>query len=37
MIHGKPRDEAMVLRVGQAFEQATDWHQRTPDLRWAET
>ena len=36
MIHGKPRDEAMVLRVGQAFEQATDWHQRTPDLQWAE-
>ncbi len=36
MIHGKPRDEAMVLRVGQAFEQATDWHQRTPDLHWAE-
>ena len=36
MIHGKPRDEAMVLRVGQAFEQATDWHQRTPDLQWTE-
>ena len=35
MIHGKPRDEAMVLRVGQAFEQATDWHKRTPDLHWA--
>ena len=36
MIHGKPRDEAMVLRAGLAFEQATDWHQRTPDLHWAE-
>ena len=36
MIHGKPRDEAMVLRAGQAFEQATDWHNRTPDLHWAE-
>jgi len=36
MIHGKPRDEAMVLRAGQAFEQATDWHTRTPELNWAE-
>ena len=35
MVHGKPRDEAMVLRVGQAFQQATDWHNRTPDLHWA--
>ena len=30
MIHGKPRDEAMVLRVGQAFQQATDWHNEDP-------
>lgn len=36
MIHGKPRDEATVLRVGQAFERATDWHRRRPDLGWAE-
>ena len=32
MIYGKPFDEATVLRVGNAFQQATDWHRRTPDL-----
>jgi aspartyl-tRNA(Asn)/glutamyl-tRNA(Gln) amidotransferase subunit A len=36
MISGKPFDEAMILRVGHAFEQATDWHRRTPDLSWAQ-
>lgn len=36
MIHGKPRAEAMVLRVGQAYEEATEWHRRTPDLSWLE-
>lgn len=35
MIHGKARAEAMVLRVGHAFEQATEWRLRTPDLSWA--
>ncbi len=35
MINAKPRDEAMVLRIGHAFEQATEWHRRTPDLTWA--
>jgi aspartyl-tRNA(Asn)/glutamyl-tRNA(Gln) amidotransferase subunit A len=34
MISGKAFDEAMILRVGYAFEQATDWHRRTPDLSW---
>jgi aspartyl-tRNA(Asn)/glutamyl-tRNA(Gln) amidotransferase subunit A len=34
MIYGKPFQEAMILRVGYAFEQATDWHRRTPDLSW---
>ncbi len=34
MIYGKPFDEAMILRIGQAFEQATTWHQRKPDLSW---
>jgi aspartyl-tRNA(Asn)/glutamyl-tRNA(Gln) amidotransferase subunit A len=34
MIFGKPFDEAMILRVGHAFEQATDWHRRRPDLSW---
>lgn len=34
MIYGKPFAEDMVLRVGHAFEQATDWHARTPDLSY---
>jgi len=29
---GKPFDEATVLRVADAFEKATDWHQRRPKL-----
>lgn len=32
MIYGKPFDEAMVLRIGHAFQQATNWHTRTPPL-----
>lgn len=36
MIYGKSFHEEMVLRVGHAFQQATDWHQRRPDLAWAE-
>jgi aspartyl-tRNA(Asn)/glutamyl-tRNA(Gln) amidotransferase subunit A len=35
MIYGKPFDEAMILRIGYAYEQATDWHRRAPDLSWA--
>lgn len=35
MIYGKPCHEDMVLRVGYAFEQATEWHRRVPDLAWA--
>jgi aspartyl-tRNA(Asn)/glutamyl-tRNA(Gln) amidotransferase subunit A len=27
---GRPFDEATVLRVGHAYEQATDWHRRRP-------
>jgi Asp-tRNA(Asn)/Glu-tRNA(Gln) amidotransferase A subunit family amidase len=34
MIYGKPWNEDVVLQVGYAFEQATDWHRRTPDLTW---
>jgi aspartyl-tRNA(Asn)/glutamyl-tRNA(Gln) amidotransferase subunit A len=29
-IAGRPFDEATVLRVGHAYEQATDWHRRSP-------
>ncbi|MCH8844996.1 MAG: amidase [SAR324 cluster bacterium] len=35
MIYGKPWQEDVVLRVGQAYEQATDWHKRHPELTWA--
>jgi aspartyl-tRNA(Asn)/glutamyl-tRNA(Gln) amidotransferase subunit A len=35
MIYAKPFDEAMALRVAWAYEQATPWHERRPDLRWA--
>jgi aspartyl-tRNA(Asn)/glutamyl-tRNA(Gln) amidotransferase subunit A len=31
-IIGRPFDEAMVLRIGQAYESATDWHRRSPPL-----
>jgi aspartyl-tRNA(Asn)/glutamyl-tRNA(Gln) amidotransferase subunit A len=34
MIYGKPFQEDVVLRAGYAFQQATDWHQRVPDLSW---
>ena len=36
MIYAKPFDEATVLRIGQAFQGATDWHRRSPDLSFAE-
>ena len=29
-IVGKPFDEAMLLRVGDAYQRVTDWHTRTP-------
>jgi len=35
MIYVKPFQEEMALRIGHAFQQATDWHQQTPDLGWA--
>ena len=35
MIYGKARAEAMALRVGYAYEQATNWRERRPDLAWA--
>jgi aspartyl-tRNA(Asn)/glutamyl-tRNA(Gln) amidotransferase subunit A len=30
-IAGRPFDEALVLRVGYAYEQATEWHLRRPE------
>jgi aspartyl-tRNA(Asn)/glutamyl-tRNA(Gln) amidotransferase subunit A len=35
MVYAKPFDEAVALRVARAYEQATDWHRRRPDLGWA--
>lgn len=35
MIYGRPFAEATVLRIGQAYQEATDWHLRTPALEWA--
>ena len=34
MIYAKPFAEDMALRVAYAFEQATEWHTRHPDLAW---
>ena len=31
-VTGRPFDEAMVLRVGYAYEQTTDWHLRRPEF-----
>ena len=33
-VYAKPFHEDMALRVAHAFEQATEWHQRRPDLSW---
>jgi aspartyl-tRNA(Asn)/glutamyl-tRNA(Gln) amidotransferase subunit A len=33
-IYGKPFQEDLILRIGYAFEQATNWHCQTPDLSW---
>lgn len=35
MICGKGFDEALILRIGHAYEQATAWHAQQPDLAWA--
>ena len=35
MIYAKPFDEEVLLRVGHAFQGATDWHRRSPDLSFA--
>jgi len=32
MWYGRPFDETTMLRVGHAYEQATDWHKRRPAL-----
>ena len=34
MIYGKPFQEAVILRLAYAYEQATTWHRSHPDLSW---
>jgi Asp-tRNA(Asn)/Glu-tRNA(Gln) amidotransferase A subunit family amidase len=34
MVYAKPFAEDMALRVAYAYEQATEWHRRHPDLGW---
>ena len=36
MLYGKSFQENVVLRAGYAFQQATEWHTRIPELGWAE-
>jgi aspartyl-tRNA(Asn)/glutamyl-tRNA(Gln) amidotransferase subunit A len=35
-VYAKPFQEDMALRVAYAYEQATEWHTRHPDLSWIE-
>jgi aspartyl-tRNA(Asn)/glutamyl-tRNA(Gln) amidotransferase subunit A len=35
MVYAKPFQEEMALRVAFAYEQASEWHRRRPDLSWA--
>jgi len=35
MIYARPFDEKTALRVAWAYEQATEWHRRRPDVGWA--
>jgi len=37
MVYAKPFQEDMALRVAYAYEQATEWRTRHPDLAWAGT
>jgi aspartyl-tRNA(Asn)/glutamyl-tRNA(Gln) amidotransferase subunit A len=32
MLSGRKWSDALVLRAAHAYEQATDWHTRKPDL-----
>jgi aspartyl-tRNA(Asn)/glutamyl-tRNA(Gln) amidotransferase subunit A len=34
LIYAKPFQEDVVLRIGHAFQQITEWHRRRPDLSW---
>lgn len=34
-VYAKPFNEDIALRIAYAYEQATEWHERRPDLAWA--
>ena len=34
LVYGKPFKEEVILNIGHAFQQHTDWHRNTPDLSW---
>ena len=36
MIYAKPFAEEIATRVAYAYQEATDWHNRRPDLQWTE-
>jgi aspartyl-tRNA(Asn)/glutamyl-tRNA(Gln) amidotransferase subunit A len=36
LIYGKPFQEEVILNIGYAFQQRTEWHRRVPDLSWLE-
>jgi len=36
LIYGKPFQEEIILNIGYAYQQRTDWHRRRPDLSWLE-
>ena len=35
MIYGRPFHEDKLLRIGHAYQQATEWHLQRPSLKWA--
>ncbi len=36
MVCGKGFDEALILRIAYAYEQAMTWHTQRPELAWAQ-
>jgi aspartyl-tRNA(Asn)/glutamyl-tRNA(Gln) amidotransferase subunit A len=36
LIYGKPFQEEVILNLGYAYQQHTDWHRRMPDLSWVD-
>ena len=34
LIYGKAFEEDLILRIGHAYQEATEWHKRVPELSW---